>query len=262
MNRTFYLLGAALLSGGLFSCQQQQTPKALATEFVQHLYALEFDEAGKLATADAQPLLQQSRQQLESRVKIDEERARRGGTPAETLFDTQTFIESGSGDDLVVQNNQLRINLHKQDGAWKVAAAADLVDAVVNYPVYTEAVRTAWTNLQAECDKRTRLVQDYLTLVANRGDNNPELAGLQAAARDCAAAKAGTAAERADYIARQDKLEALLDKGLSPALNASADFTLNYIVQLSDVKKSITGLRRQYATAAVRAHGKDFPVLP
>ena len=262
MNRMKYLVGAVLISGALFSCQQQPTPRALATEFVQRLYGLEFEEAGKLATAEAQPLLQQSRQQLESRVKLDEERARRGGTPAETLFDTQTFTESGSGDDVVVQNNQLRISLHRQDGAWKVAAAADLVDAVVNYPLYTDAARTAWNNLQAECDKRTHLVQEYLTLVTNRGDNSAEVQALEAVVRDGAAAQTTSAGGRAEYIAWQDKLENLLDKGLSPARNASADFTLNYIVQFSDARKTIAVLRQQYSTAAARAHGKDFPVLP
>lgn len=262
MNRIKYLLGTLLLGTVLYSCQQQQTPKAVATEFVQRLYALDFDEAGKLATADAQPLLQQSRQQLEARTPLNDERARRAATPAETLFDMQSFTEAGSGDEVTVQNNQLRLALHKDGGSWKVAAAAEVVDALVNYPVYADAVHGAWSSLQSECDKRTKLVQDYLSLRTNSGDNSPELQALQTAARDCSGAKTGSAAERADYLARQARLEAALAKGLSPVMNASADFSMTYIVQINESKKIIEAARQQYNSAAAKARSKDYPPMP
>ncbi|GAB4093476.1 hypothetical protein [Flaviaesturariibacter terrae] len=262
MNRLKYLMGSLLLGVLLFSCQQQQSPKALATEFVQRLYTLDFDEAAKMMTPDGAALLTQSRKQLEGRSDIESERARRAAATADNVFDTETFTESKSGDDIVVQNNQLRITLRKQDDGWKVVPAADLVDALVNHPAYADAAQTAWNNLQGECDKRTKLAQDYVTLRANAGDKSPELHALEAAVRDCAAAKTATAADRADYMARQERLEAALDKGLSPAMNASADFSLNYIVQLSDSRKTIAGLRQQYGSAAARAHVKDYPALP
>jgi hypothetical protein len=74
--------------------------------------------------------------------------------------------------------------------------------------------------------------------------------------------KVGTAAERADFLARQGKLEAIIEKGIEPAMNASADFSLNYIVQLSDVRKRIQEARRAYADAARKARDKDYPLLP
>ncbi|RYY41027.1 MAG: hypothetical protein EOO08_03650 [Chitinophagaceae bacterium] len=257
-----YLLGTLLLGALLFSCQQPQTPKTLATEFVQHLYALNFDAASKLMTSEGQALLQQTRQQLEQRGSIEESRARRNGQSADDVFDTQTFTETGSGDDVVVQNNQLRINLHKDGGDWKVAATSELVDALVNHPLYADAAQTAWNNLQGECDKRTKLVGDYATMRSSRGENTPELKALEAALRDCNSAKTGTAAERADYMIRQEKLQSALEKALSPAMNASADFTLNYIVQLSDYEQRIRTLKQQYGLAAAKAHVKDLPALP
>ncbi|RYY89911.1 MAG: hypothetical protein EOO15_04675 [Chitinophagaceae bacterium] len=262
MNRMKYLMGTVLLGMLLFSCQQQQTPKNLATEFVQQLYALDFDAAGKLMTADGEALLRQSRQQLEQRGNIENERGKRNANSADDVFDTQTFTESGSGDDVVVQNNQLRINLHKEGGNWKVAASPELVDAVVNHPIYADAAQTAWNNLFTECDKRTKLVQDYVSMRNNRGDRTPELNGLEAALRDCTSAKTATAADRAEYMARQERLQAQLEKALSPAMNASADFTLNYIVQLSDYEQRIRTMKQQYSVAATKAHVKDFPVLP
>jgi hypothetical protein len=262
MNRIKYLLGTAFICGMLVSCNQQKTPSSIAADFVSRLYSLDFEQATSLATADAKPLLEQSRVAIEKRVNLDEERNRRMSAPAETAFATADFMERKNGEDIIVQNNLISLTLHKEGNDWKVAAAADVVDALVNHPLYLEQAKTAWTNLQTEYDKRTSLVKDYVTMRINGGDKSAGIMAMDAAVRNCDRAKAGTAAERADYLSKQEKLEALLDKGISPAMNASSDLSLNFIVQLSDAKKHLQELRSQYSAAAGRARDKEYPSAP
>jgi hypothetical protein len=262
MNRIKFLMATAFLCGALFSCQQTKTPKSVATQFVEELYELDFTAAGTLASTGGQDVLQRAKQDLERRVNIDEERGRRTAAPADAAFQTAAFIEQTNGDDVIVQNNQLTITVRKENGEWKVVPAADLVDALINHPLYLEEVKTAWERLQEEYKKRDDMALEYITMRINRGEKSEAIAALDAAVKESRGGKAGTAAERADFVSRQDRLEALMDKGIEPAMNASADFSLNYIVQLSDARKRIQEARRVYADAARKARDKDYPSLP
>jgi 1,2-phenylacetyl-CoA epoxidase PaaB subunit len=261
MNRINCLV-ATVLCGVLLSCQQEKTPRTVATEFVQQLYGLDFAAAGTLAAPGAQDVLQHARQDLGRRVSIDDERGRRSATTADATFETAAFIERTNGSEATVQNNQLSIQVKKEGDEWKVVPTPELVDALVNHPLYLDEAKSAWANLQQEYEKRNNLAREYSSMRASRGERSEPLVALDAAVRESMGGKVGTAAERADFLARQEKLEAIIEKGVEPAMNASADFSLNYIVQLSDVRKRIQEARKAYADAARKARDKDYPLLP
>jgi hypothetical protein len=261
MNRIKCLLAAAVLCGALISCQQTKTPKSVATEFVQQLYGLDFTAAGSLA-ANGQDLIQGAKADLERRVSIDEERARRSKGTADETFQTAAFTERANGDEVSVQNNQLAITVRKEEGNWKVVPTAELVDALVNHPIYLDEAKLAWERLRQEYEKRDNLAQEYITMRVNRGEKSDAIMALDRAVLNSKSGKTATAAERADYVARHDKLETLMDKGIEPAQNAAADFSLNYIVQLSDSRKRIEEARKAYDAAARKAHDTNYPVLP
>ncbi|RYZ23300.1 MAG: hypothetical protein EOO16_05685 [Chitinophagaceae bacterium] len=261
MNRIKCLMAAALFCG-LLSCQQSKTPRSVATEFVQQLYGLDFAAAGTLAAPGGQDLLKRAEADLAQRTRIDEERARRIATPADATFETASFMERTNGDEVTVQNNQLTIALRQEGGEWKVVPSPELVDALVNHPLYRDAAKTAWERLRDEYQKRDNIAREYIGMRVRNGEQSESLSNVENAVRESLAGKAGTAAERADFIARQDKLESLMDNGIEPARNAAADFSLNYIVQLSDARKRLQELRRTYNEAARKARDKDYPVLP
>jgi 1,2-phenylacetyl-CoA epoxidase PaaB subunit len=147
MNRINCLV-ATVLCGVLLSCQQEKTPRTVATEFVQQLYGLDFAAAGTLAAPGAQDVLQHARQDLERRVSIDDERGRRSATTADATFETAAFIERTNGSEATVQNNQLSIQVKKEGDEWKVVPTPELVDALVNHPLYLDEAKSAWANLQ------------------------------------------------------------------------------------------------------------------
>jgi hypothetical protein len=262
MNRIKMLMATALLCGALFSCQQTKTPKIVATEFVEQLYGLDFAAAGTLTTAGTQDVLQRAKQDLERRVDLGEERGRRVAGSADAAFQTASFMERANGDEVIVQNNQLTLTVRKEGSDWKVVPAPDVVDALINHPLYLEEVKTAWERLQDEYEKRNNMANEYITMRINRGEKSDAIIALDGAVKESRGGKAGTGAERADFVSRQDKLEVLMDKGIEPAMNASADFSLNYIVQLNDARKRIQDARRTYADAARKARDKDYPTLP
>ncbi|GAA4338955.1 hypothetical protein [Flaviaesturariibacter amylovorans] len=262
MNRIFYVLALALVGAGLASCNSEKAPKAVATEFVEQLYGLNWTEAAALSDPAAQGLIDKSRDELSQRTALEQEKAHRKSASVATLFDVASLTEETAGDISTVKNGTLRLPLRKVDGQWKVVPDAELVDALVNHPYYLDLVQQSWQQLQAEYDKRTIIARDLVTSRLNSGDQSAEVKALATAVQECAAAKAGTAAERTDYLARQRKLEALLDKGLQPTLTAASDLSLNYIVQLTNAQDRIRELGKTYTDAARKARSRDYPPTP
>lgn len=262
MNRIYYVLALALVCVGFSACKQEKAPKAVAAEFVEELYGLNWEGAASLSDPSARALIDKSREELAQRTNLEQEKAHRNIASVATLFDVATFKEETSGEASTVSNGALRVPLRKVDGAWKVNPGPELVDALVNHPYYLDLVQQAWQQLQGEYDKRTAIARDYVSTRVNAGDKSPEVKALATSIQECLAAKAGTAAERTDYLARQHRLEVLLDKGLQPTLTASSDLSLNYIVQLTNVQDRIREFGKAYAEAARKAHARDYPVQP
>ncbi|RYY96504.1 MAG: hypothetical protein EOO11_13320 [Chitinophagaceae bacterium] len=262
MNRIFYALALALTGAGLASCSPEKAPKAVATEFVEQLYGLNWTAAAALSDPATHALIDKSRDELAQRTPLDQEKAHRNSASVATLFDVATLAEETSGDISTVRNGSLVLPLKKVDGEWKVVPDPELVDALVNHPYYLDLAQQSWQLLQAEYDKRTAIARDLVTSRLNSGDASPEVKALAAAVQDCAAATAATAAGRTGYLARQHRLEAMLDKGLQPTLTAASDLSLNYIVQLTNAQDRIHELGKTYLDAARKAHSRDYPVVP
>jgi len=253
-----FLMFFAFCSLLISSCKQETAPKDVAADFVRKLYLLDFEGAAALSGAEAKDLIQKARQDLEQRTRIDEEQGLRNAAPADSLFELAQFTESEQGSERIVQNSVLRVALRPEGDGWKVVPTAELVDAVVNQRFYLEEVKTAWTRLQSEYEKRMNITREYISMKKNTGDQSAALADLDNALKACQAGKTGTATERADYVSKQTLLENLLEKSVQPALNASTDMSMNYILQLSDSRTRIRQEREAYNTVAGKARVRDW----
>ena len=258
MTNTVRTIASVCFAAFLFSCNKPEDPKEVSVAFIQNINAHEFDEAAALATADTKDAV--------LALKNDALLAQPVEGADETALATfatdalQPFVSSNSA---IVKNDIVSLNLKKVDGDWLVVANKETVDGIVYRTQRMQAVKMKWEDLKGQYNRRTELLKEYISYVKSGGKESAEAANLEAAINNLPLVEGEPTKEgMLAYIRAQQAIEELADKALQPTLTASADLTMNYIINIQTQATRISEAKTEYNKAATEAQSDKYAVLP
>lgn len=240
-------IAGLLLLTSVVSCNKTPDPKDVSVTFIESLNRRDFGTALSLATPDTKEFVAQ----LKNDQQVNTRLAKDSGQDVHTIFVLDSLKPFLSGNSAIVKNEVVAINLARIDGDWRVVANPETVTAILYRSERLGEAKLAWEALVAEYNKRTEILKEYLAYINGNGRSSAESQNLEAALGKLPVLNGPLTKENlAAYVQAQEALDALADKAVQPALNASADLTMNYIIRLGEQAARIRDAKAAYNKAA------------
>lgn len=246
----------ALIATALFACGKPTDPKEVSVQFIEHLNARQYDEAAALATEGSKAAVTALKTEAQPTTPASSQ-------TTQAVFATDALQPYISGKSAIVKNNLVSLNLEKVDGDWQVVATKELVEDIVHRAERVTQVKASWETLKNEYISRSMLLRDYINYVKSSGRNMPEVVALEAALKKLPTISAEPTKEQIlAYVKDQQVIDGLADKAMQPTLTASADLTMNYIINAQSQASRIGEAKAAYNKVAAGAHSPVYVVVP
>ena len=239
-----YLTIIAILS----SCNNSAPPKAVAKEFIEAVYAGDASKATELATEKTKPA-------------ISNLPAQTTNLSAEESFSLNSLNETETGNAATVKNDFIDISLEKEGDGWKVAATPKLVAAISNRQADLTALKNKWEALLKEYEGRLQIAKEYVQYKKGQGALSTQMQTLEQMVNTLSAKTAWDKEKISLYVQRQGQLANMIDKSVEPSYTASADISMNYILQLHNADGRIETATKEYQAQAQKTPSATFPAL-
>ena len=224
-------------------------PKEVAKEFIQAVYTGDAAKASSLVTE-------------KTKAAVSDTKPLTPAMNAEESFSLTTLTETINGNSAEVKNNLVKLSMEKEGNGWKVAATPELIAAIINRQNDLNELKNGWEALQKEYDGSLQLAKDYLQYKKGRGTLSPQMQSLEQMVNTLSVKTTWDKEKILLYVQRQNQLADMIDKSLEPSFTASADISMNYILQLSAVKDRIKIAQEEYQTLAEKIPSATYPKLP
>jgi hypothetical protein len=251
-------ISLALFSAVLFACNKATDPKEVSVQFIEHLNAHKFDEAAALATEGTKAAVVALKAETPAASP-----ASTGTESAQAVFATDALQPYISGKSAIVKNDVVTLNLEKVDGDWQVVASKEVIDNIVHRTERIAQAKTQWETLQKEYMNRMVLLREYISYIKSTGRDMPEVLALEEGLKKVPTISAEpTKEEILAFVQGQQVIDGLADKALQPTLTASADLTMNYIINVQSQASRIGEAKTAYNKAAAAASSSVYTVVP
>ena len=243
------MLLTSFLIAFLFSCKNERSPKEIAKEFVQAVYAADHSRASMLTTEKTKPAISEITETSQS-------------MSADESFSLSTLTETVEGNTAEVKNDLIKLSLQKEGEGWKVAATPELITNIRNRQNNLTALKNAWDALQKEYEDRLRLAKEYVQYKKAQGALSQQLLTLEEMTNTLSVKTVWDKEKILLYVQRQNQLDDLVDKALEPSYTAGSDISMNYFLQLSNAGDRIEKAQAQYQVLAEKTPSAIYPHLP
>jgi hypothetical protein len=232
----------------LCSCKNSSSPKDVAKEFIQAVYSGDAATASGLATE-------------KTKATVSDTKPVTPSISAEESFSLATLTEAINGNTAEVKNELINLSLQKEGNGWMVNATTDLVANINNRQMNLMALKTKWETLLKEYDARLQLAKDYIAYKKGQGVLSPQMQTLEEITHTLSVKTTWDKEKILLYVQRQKQLAEMIDKSLEPSYTASADISMNYILQLSNANDRIKTAQGEYQTLAEKTPSTIYPTL-
>lgn len=242
------LLLIAFLSAAVYSCKTSSSPKEVAKQFIEAVYAGDATTASGLATENTKASV--------SNLKAGE------ATSSEESFSLTTLSETVNGNTAEVKNDLVKLSLQKEEDGWKVQASPDLVASINNRQADLAMLKTKWEALLKEYEARLEIAKEYVQYKKGQGNLSPQMQSLNEMINTLSAKTTWDREKISLYAQRQKSLADLIDKSIEPSYTAGTDLGMNYILQLSNANDRIKAAQADYTSMAQKTPSNTYPALP
>jgi len=242
------LLLIAFLFAAVYSCKTSSSPKEVAKQFIEAVYAGDAATASGLATENTKASV--------SNLKAGET------TLSEESFSLTTLSETVEGNMAEVKNDLVKLSLQKEDEGWKVQASPDLIASINNRQADLAMLKTKWEALLKEYEARLEIAKEYVQYKKGQGNLSPQMQSLNEMINALSAKTTWDKEKISLYVQRQKSLADLIDKSIEPSYTAGTDLGMNYILQLSNANDRIKAAQAEYTSMAQKTPSNTYPVLP
>ncbi|MDB5208224.1 MAG: hypothetical protein JWR72_3299 [Flavisolibacter sp.] len=232
MKKVLLLAGIAIT---IYSCNSSIPPKQVAQEFIKAVASNDNTTAASLATDD-------------TKATVSSNKSPQAQVPAEDQFDLGTLTETINGNGAVVNNKIVSVSLKKEGEGWRVSATPELLSIIGNRQANLAAAKQKWEALLKEYESRLQVAKSYVQYKKDAGILSPQLQKLDEVINSLTTKTAWNKETIALYRQKQNQLADLIDRSLEPSYAANSDLSMNYIIQLSNVKDRIKVAEGEYQT--------------
>lgn len=215
------------------SCNSATPPKQVAQEFIKAVASNDNTTAALLTTEDTKAI-------------VSNNKNAQAVTPAEDQFDIGTLTETINGNAAEVKNNIVSLSLKNESEGWKVLATPKLINSINNRPANLAANKQKWEALLKEYEARLQVAKSYVQYKKDAGTLSPQLQKLDEVINSLTVKTAWNKETIALHRQKQNQLADLIDVALEPSYAANTDLSMNYIIQLSNVKDRIKKAEEEY----------------
>jgi hypothetical protein len=232
----------------LSSCNNSAPPKEVAAEFIEAVYAGDASKASELTTEKTKPV-------------IANLPAQAANLPAEESFSLTTLKETENGNGATVKNDLVSIPLEKEGDGWKVAATPELVAGISNRQADLTALKNKWEALLKEYEGRLQIAKEYVQYKKGQGALSTQMQSLEQMVNTLSTKTTWDKEKIGLYVQRQGQLADMIDKSVEPSYTASADISMNYILQLHNADSRIEAATKEYQAQAQKTPSATYPAL-
>ncbi|RYZ28062.1 MAG: DUF4878 domain-containing protein [Chitinophagaceae bacterium] len=242
------MLLIAFLIAALYSCKTSSSPKEVAKQFIEAVYAGDAPTASGLVTENTKASV--------SNLKAGET------TGSEEQFSLTTLSETVNGNTAEVKNDLIKLSLQKEQEGWKVEASPELVASISNRRADLAVLKSNWEALLKEYEGRVEIAKEYVQYKNGQGTLSPQMQSLNDMINTLNAKTTWDKEKISIYVQGQKQLADMIDKSIEPSFTAGTDMGMNYILQLSNANDRIKAAQAAYNQSAKKTPSGNFPILP
>ena len=232
----------------IVSCNNTKPPTDVAKEFIQAISSSDASTASRLATE-------------KTKANVGTVKGDAPGMTAEESFSLNTMTETITGNTAEVRNEVIKLSLEKEDDGWKVNASPELVAGISNRQKDLATLKQKWEALLKEYDGRLNVAREYVSYKKGQGAISPQIKTLEEMINTLSAKTVWNKEKILLYVQKQKQFQDLVDKALEPSANASADMSMNYILQVNEADSRIKTAKAEYQASAEKTSSGTYPVL-
>lgn len=232
----------------LLSCKNTLPPKDVAKDFIEAVHTGNAVTASALVTD-------------KTKSAISNLQAQTPGINVEESFSVSTLTETENGNTAEVKNESIKLTLEKEGDGWKVVATPELVTTIVNRNQDLTALKTKWEALLKEYESRLNVAKEYVQYKKGQGALSPQMQSLEQMVNTLSTKTTWDKEKIQLYVQRQGQLADMIDKSIEPSYTASADISMNYILQLSQTNDRIKTAQADYQAQAQKTPSATYPTL-
>lgn len=232
----------------LFSCKNTVPPKDVAKEFIEAVYAGDAAKASSLTTE-------------KTKSAIGNLTAQTAIISAEEGFSLTTLTGTESNNVAEVKNDLVKLSLEKEGEGWMVIASRDLVASISSRNQDLTTLKTKWEALLKEYESRLNVAKEYVQYKKGQGALSSQMQILEQMVNTLSTKTTWDKEKIQLYVQRQGQLADMIDKSVEPSYTASADISMNYILQLHNANERIETAMKDYQAQAQKTPSATYPAL-